>query len=315
MSLFEGKTTAERNKTIAALALGVIALFFIVRMFFGSSSDETTTNTNTRRTTNTNTRTTATTANALATDAPDPSLVVPQPVDYRPITPGIPSVGRNIFAYYVRPPAPVKKLPDAPMLPPPTPEPTPPLLVASLSPANVFARTGEFALQINGDKFTPQTRVYLDAQELPTKFINAQNLSTNVPPNFIASPGARQVVVRTPDNQLYSNSATLNVSAPPTPDFTYVGVMIRPRGNDTAMLKDKKGELISVQRGDLVGGRFRVSSISSREVEFTDQQLKIKHTLAYSDPRAPAGQNNPAARFTPQPPPKPAEEEEEASEP
>jgi hypothetical protein len=320
MALLEGKTTAERNKTIAALALGLIAFVFLARMFFGGSSETSTTTTTRRAATNANTNArTSTTTNApapgdLSANAPDPSLVVPQPIDYRPVTPGVPSVGRNIFAFYVPPPAPVKKTPDV-ILPPATPVPTPPLQLATISPANVFARTGDFALQVSGDKFTPQTRIYLDAQELPTRFINAQNLSTSVSANFITSPGGRQVIVRTPDNLLYSNSATLNISAPPTPDFTYVGVLIRPRGNDTAILKDKKGELTSVQRGDLVGGRFRVSSISAREVEFTDQQLKIKHTLPYSDPRFPAGQNNPAARFTPQPPPKTGEEEEVETEP
>jgi hypothetical protein len=299
MSLFEGKTTAERNKTIAALALGVIALFFIVRMFFGSS-DETTTNTNTRRTTNTNTRTatTATTANALATDAPDPSLIVPQPIDYRPITPGVPSVGRNIFAYYVRPPAPVKKLPDAPMLPPATPVPTPPLLVASVSPANVFARTAEFDLEVAGDKFTPDSRVFVEGQELPTTFKSAQALAAKVPAALITAQGARTVEVKTPDNRLYSNTATFNVMPAPTPQFTFIGVLGAPGyARDKAILKPtQSNDLRTVQRNDVVDGRFKVINISERAVEFLDTQLNIKHSVPFTDAKTAGNPSNPSPR-------------------
>jgi hypothetical protein len=309
MALFEGKTTAERNKTIAALALGAIALFFIVRMLFGSSSS-TSDETPPRRTqANANTSGGRTTGGALVSATPDPSLVVIQPVDYSPLTPGVPNVGRNIFAFYVPPPPVLKATPEP--TPAPTPPP-PPLVLTQLSPSNVFARTGEFAMQVAGDKFTPQTRIYVDGQELQTRFISGQQLAASVPASLIAYPGSRQVMVRTPDSVLYSNSATLNVAEPPKPSYTYVGVLIRPRGNDTAILKDQKGELLSVQRGDLVGGRFRVSSISAREVEFTDQQLKIKHALAYSDPRA--GQNN-SSRLNQPPPPTKTDDEEEESEP
>ncbi|HEY0080954.1 MAG TPA: IPT/TIG domain-containing protein [Pyrinomonadaceae bacterium] len=314
--MFEGKTTAERNKTIAAIALGAIALFFVVRMFLGTSSTPTT-NTNTRRTNanaNTAARGAATNAppNLSAAATPDPSLVAPQPIEFRSVTPDVPAAGRNIFAFYVAP-TPAPKASATVNVPLPTPEPTPPLLVNGLTPANVFARTGEFALQVNGDKFTPQSRIYFDGQELPTRFVSPQQLATNVPATFNSSPGSHQIIVRTPDGQLFSNSATLNVTAPPAPTYTYVGVLIRPRGNDTAMLKDSKGELVSVQRGDLVGGRFRVTNISQRDIELTDQQLKIKHSLPYSDPRNPSARQPgaPPSQRPPSPPPAKSEDDEE----
>ena len=37
MALFEGKTPAERNKLIAAIALPILALVFVVNMFSGPS--------------------------------------------------------------------------------------------------------------------------------------------------------------------------------------------------------------------------------------------------------------------------------------
>lgn len=302
MALFEGKTPAERNKTIGALVLGAIALFFVLRMFLGSSSPAPTTQTNGNRRTPT---ARATPRTSTVADAPE-ELIPPRPVFYNPSAPSIAGTGRNIFAFYVAPEPPKKDL-TTPPLPPATPTPTPPVIVSAVAPSNVFARTGDFALQVSGDKFTPQTRIYIDGQEMPTRYISGQQLSANVPAAVISSPGGRQILVRSPDGVLYSNSATLNVAQPPTPSYTFIGVLVRPRGNDTAILKDQKNELINVQRGDLVGGRFRVTSISDRSIEFTDQQLKIKHALPFTDARSSTG--SAAPRFGAVPPPPPPREE------
>jgi hypothetical protein len=216
----------------------------------------------------------------------------------------VPDAGRNIFAFYVAPtpkPTPVVEA----VIPTPTPEPPPPIQLSGISPTSVMARTGDFALQLSGDKFTPQTRVYVDGQELPTTFASAQQLSTTVPAALITAPGARTIVVRTPDNTLYSNQTTLNVAAPPTPQYTFIGILGGSRYNDKAILKAQNNDLITVQRGDTVAGRFKVTSISTRAVEFTDAQLQIKHTLPYVEGRSTGGApGSPTSRFSP--PPKPA---------
>lgn len=292
MALFEGKTPAERNKLIIALvtgALAVLALAYNFGLFSGSSGTGTSGNTNRRRPSRPGTTQVETEV------AEDTDLELLRPVVYNPTTPGAPAVGRNIFTYYT---APVSSMPGpgAATLSVPTPEPTPPLLVTSVSaPGPVYAGTGEFKLQVSGDKFTPLTRVYIDnAQELPTRFISAQQLEATVAPSFISSAGMRQISARTPDGTLFSNMATLNITPAPTPAYTYVGI-IGDRGyRDKAILKDSKSELITVQLGDLVGGRFRISAISERAVEFTDQQLKLKHAVAFSEAGRPVSSYSPS---------------------
>jgi hypothetical protein len=307
MALLEGKTPAERNKLIAAIAFGALALILVGRMFFGGEDKP-------RRPPTSTKASKATTANGVATpgglngtaQAEDPTLQIPREVVYTPLSYNVPDAGRNIFAFYVAPVA--AAAPKAPVIveaPTPTPIPPAPLTLSGISPASVMARTGDFTLQVSGDKFTPEARVYVDGQELPTKFTSAQQLSTTVPAALITAAGARQIVVRTPDNSLYSDPASLNVSAPPTPQFTYVGLLGGSRYNDKAILKNQGNELITVQRGDLVAGRFKVTSISTRAVEFTDAQLQIKHTLPFIENKG-AGASNPSAPSTRlQPPPKP----------
>ena len=315
MKLFEGKTPAERNKTIAALALGAVALFFLARMFFGASpAPRTTSNANVKKTS-----VTSPTSVGADRNIPDESLIPPQPVVYHRAQLETSAAGRNIFAYYTPPVNPRPAASDMATPPPATPEPPPPLLLASLSKTNVYAKTGDFPLDVSGDKFTPQTRIYVNGQELPTQFKSPQQLSTTVPATLVMSPGARQVLVRTPDGQLFSNTATLNVTQPPGPEYTYVGIFGSRRYNDTAVLKNKKGELVSVQRGDLIGGRFRVTSISERTIEFTDQELKIKHTLPFVEGRTSTSdvRSNPPPRYVPplQQPQPPKEEKPEEDEP
>lgn len=314
MALFEGKTTAERNKMIAAIVFGGVALLLLARLFLGPS---TTTTTNTRQA-NTNraqrpappgARASAPGQSAPADDQID---VPPQPIEANFAPPNTSEAGRNIFAYYVRPAGPPKPAAVEPTLPPATPEPTPPLLLASIAPQSRYARTADFQLQVSGDKFTPETRVYVDGQEVPTQFASAQQLTANVPAALVASPGVRQIMARTPDNQLYSNPTALNVTQPPVPNYTFVGFLDRQRRNgETALLKDQKNELLSVQTGDIVGGRFRVAAITQRAVDLVDKDLNIKHTLPLAEGRTPA--TGPGRGV--QPPPPPASSEEEGEEP
>jgi hypothetical protein len=97
----------------------------------------------------------------------------------------------------------------------------------------------------------------------------------------IANPGQRQIVVRSSDGTLSSNPLSLSVAAPPTPNFTCIGIILKKRDiGDTALLQNKSSkEILSIQRGDLLDGRFRVTSISDRELVVVDTNLKIKHTL------------------------------------
>lgn len=148
----------------------------------------------------------------------------------------------------------------------------------------VYARTPtDFTLQVSGDKFTPAVHIYMDGRDLPTRFISAQQLGATVPASMISNPGVRQIKVQTPDQRLYSDQLALNVTPPPLPNFNYVGLIAKRSYNDTAMLQDKSNkDFLNVQRGDAVGSRFKVLSISEKEVKLIDTTLKIVHTIPFS---------------------------------
>jgi hypothetical protein len=296
MQLSDIRNPGERNKLILAGVLGIVALLFLWWTFFGFGSSSKLPSTRatvppapsgvTRGTTNKGAAQTA--VEPTATDLND---LRPVRFDFVPVS--VPEARRNIFVYY-EPPPPVQTVS---VVPTPTPTPVPPVLLASLSPANVYARTGDFTLEISGDKFTSQLRVVIDNSEVPTRYISPQQLSATVPATLISNPGARQVMLRSADGKVYSNSATISVAAPPTPNYSYVGIIGTPRYVDTAILQDKSNkETLNVQRGDLLGGRFRVTSISEKEVVLVDSNLKIKHALAMTSQ---GDRGNPLQRPTP----------------
>jgi hypothetical protein len=104
-------------------------------------------------------------------------------------------------------------------------------------------------------------------------------------------------MVRSTDGKLYSNSATLSIAAPPIPNYSYIGILGTPRYVDTAILQDKANkDTLNVQRGDLLAGRFRVTSISEKEVVVVDNNLNIKHKLPIT---AQGDKGNPLQRPTP----------------
>lgn len=289
MQLADINNPAERKKLIWAAGLGLVAIILLWWAFIGFGSS---------------TPPSSPRVAVQATPRPTPQLGQPpraelpiattddlQPLNYPVSIPAVAEARRNIFVYYEPPPTPVAPQPA------PTPTPPPPLLLANLSPSNVYARTGDFTLEVSGDKFTPQVRIFIDSTEVPTRYRGPQQLSATVPSALIADPGGRQVSLRTPDGALYSNPAALNVAAPPTPNYSYIGIIGTPRYIDTAILQDKNNrELLNVQRGDLIGGRFRVTSISEKEVVAVDTTLKIKHTIAFSTQN---DRGNPMQRPTP----------------
>jgi hypothetical protein len=308
MALFEGKTPAERNKMIAAIVLPLLALIFVVRMLSGPSGP-TTTNANSNRRTQQRAgqqRPPAQqNADALAEETEVTAADI-TPIDCCPGTYLGADAGRNIFAFYVKPVPPPTPVPTVPT---PTPAPPPPITLGSLAPQSVFARTAGFTLQISGDKFGPADRVYIDGQEMPTQYKSMQQLTATVPASVVANPGQRSILVRTPDGKLFSNPAQINVMQPPAPTYTFVGFLKRRRAN-TAVLKDAKGELYSVNQGDIVEGRFRVTDISERGVEVVDKDLNIKHTLPFVNaPGRPGAPGQVPGSI--QPPPPAAEGDEE----
>jgi hypothetical protein len=79
----------------------------------------------------------------------------------------------------------------------------------------------------------------------------------------------------------------INVAAAPTPDanFSYIGIIsTQNRVGDIALVQERSNRnVINATRGDVIGGRFRVTSISEKELVMVDTTLKIKHTLKMSE--------------------------------
>ena len=293
MQVGDIRNPAERNKLILAAVLGLVAILFLWWALFGFGSSNTPAKPGARATPSPGGRTVTTNAPQNAGELKPTDLEQLQPINVRYANVATQEARRNIFVYYEPTPKPTP-LPSVPVA---TPTPIPPVLLAGVSPTNVYARTGDFSLEVTGDKFTPQMRIILDSTQLQTRYIGPQQLSATVPAALIANPGTRQVQVRTPDGQFYSNSTSISVAAPPVPNYSYIGILGTRRHIDTAILQDKNNkETLNVQRGDLLAGRFRVTSISEKEIVFIDSNLKIKHALAMTNQ---GDKNNPNQRPTP----------------
>lgn len=270
----------EKKKLIAALILGVLALVFLWWTFFGFGSQTKPPS----RPVSTAGSSPGSPVNRQTVQNPPPTIeeIRKDPLSLRRISftrsaPPLSDARRNIFTYFEPPPKPIQQA-EAPT---PTPTPTPPVLLASVSPSNVYARTADFTLELSGDKFQADLRVTMDGRELTTRYGGPQQMSAMVPAAMITNPGQRQIGLRSPDGKAYSNPVTLNIAQPPSPNYTYIGIIGTRRHVDTAILQDRSNrEIVNVQRGDVVGGRFRITSISEKELVLVDTNLKIRHTIA-----------------------------------
>jgi len=150
---------------------------------------------------------------------------------------------------------------------------------------------------VNGDRFTPDAKIYFNQTLLPTNFVSAQKLTADVPANFIAGEGPRQIIVQTPDGKSYSNPTMLQVMAPPKPNVYYIGMYSgKYSNNDTAYFIEQSklntlGAVPEQKRlNDVVAGRFRVVSISPKQVVVEDTSLGFRHQIPiYQAPSGPGG--------------------------
>ncbi len=300
MRLLEGKTSTERNKMIAAAILGVASLLALY-MAFGRSFFGGTTTAVTVKVSPTPRLGVPPPANRGDTVLPSADEQIFQyqttPVIYNPGSVGAPDAGRNIFAFYEPPPPckgaecpPPPTPPPPPPMPTPTPVPTPPIMIAA-APQSVFAGQKGFRLEVTGNEFPADARIYFNQNEMKTTFVNAQRMYTEVPANFITQEGPRQVIVQTPDGKLYSNQVLLRVQAPPKPSLQYIGMIARMRyNNDTAyFIEPGNDKPIGRRLSEIVGGRFRLVNISAEEVIFEDVNLGFRHSIALNKTPAPSG--------------------------
>jgi hypothetical protein len=294
MNPFAGKSATERNKIIIALVLGALALGSLFFAFGGSSIFSS-----------------GTKVVVSVSPTPKPSASVPlnpvdstmpsqavqdfdyttTPVVYTGVVSGG-EPGRNIFAFY-EPPIPCGRAGAEPCPittpkppPPPTPSPTPDIFITGVSPGSVYAGSRGFRLEITGERMPTDAKVYLSQNELKTSFVNEQRMVADVPAGLIAGEGPRQIIIQTPDGKKYSNAFSLTVQAPPKPQFQYIGMIARTRSNnDTAYFMEQGRQTpISARLSDVVGGRFRLVSISSEETVFEDVNLGFKHRIALYRP-------------------------------
>lgn len=285
MTVLEGKSPAERNKIIAAILLGVLAL---AALFFAFGPNLSGGATKVTVSVSPTPRASATPSRELGEvrmpTREEEQLGYMFPVVYNRLANYAPDPGRNIFAFYEPPPP----CPECPTPIPPTPKPiiappTPPLPfeLAFVAPQSVYAGSKAFRLEVTGDRFTPDAKIYFNGAELSTTYVNPQRLAANVPANLITAEGSPQITVKTPDGTKYSLPSFMAVQPPPKPAFRYIGMIARRLGNnDTAYFEEQgKTTPTGYRLNDVVSGRFRLVDISSERVIFEDVNLGFRHPV------------------------------------
>ena len=325
---FAGKTPTERNKLIAAIVLGVLALSALYITFgrglFSSSPTVVVKKPTPKPTVK---------SNVPQAQVPTTDEIIfgwtTTPVVYPTGGNGAPDPGRNIFAFYEPPkPTPYVAPSVTPFIPTPTPyvEPSPPpapdYIIGYANPQNIYEGQNTFRLEVNGTQFTPDSYILFNGTPLPTTFISPEKLVAEVPASFITSAGPRQLSVSSAEGK-FSNQLIFTVQSKPTPQFKYIGMIARKRfNNDTAYFEEAgKKDPTSARLSDVLGGRFKLVSISAKETIFEDTSLGFRHRVplyrpapgeggvssggSNSFPTPLPGFQNPNPNFDPNPNPNP----------
>lgn len=272
--------SSEKKKQIAAGVLGVLALFLISwNLFFSDDSTPSNPQAN-RPTARPGIFQPVSGANPQDGKAKNDIVLVSQPLDLGGLRDATsPVIGRNIFIY----PTPTPIPPTPPPPPTPTPPP-PPITLAGIQPAQVTARTADFAMTAYGAKIPADARLLINGAPYPTTVVSDSQLKLTVPAATIANPGQMQIEVKSaadPANW-YSNRLILNVVAPPVPTYRYIGLVVK-NGVSLAVIRDESdSEYKNIRKGQPLGSRWQVLNITPTELEILDVTINVKHRIPFT---------------------------------
>ncbi len=177
----------------------------------------------------------------------------------------------------------------------PTPTPSQKVFTASNNgEAFIYVEQNGFRLEINGDKFTSESRILISNYTLATTFINPQKLTANIPADLFRDSKGLKILVFTPNSKKCSDVISINLQMPPLPQFKFIGVTIRRENNlNTAVIKENDKESL-VRVNDAIGGRFQVISISRDEIKVKDIYLGFEYSIKMLSGGLRTSTNNPA---------------------
>lgn len=89
-----------------------------------------------------------------------------------------------------------------------------PIAITSLSPSSINAGSQAFTLSVNGTSFTTQSSVLWNGTPMTTNFVNATQLTTQIPASDITTPGGVVVSVTDPTYGV-TNTQTFTINVPP----------------------------------------------------------------------------------------------------
>lgn len=279
MKLFEGKSKEEKNKLIAAVVLGTLAVIAVGYNLLGLFSSSSTPATQVASAPTPTPSNGDSAPPASRNDAETNFEYETTEVRYSPGMYAAPPPSRNIFAVYEPTPRPVSTPRPMPM---PSPTPPPPQTIVALSPSTTYSGGKGFRIEVSGSNFNSDTKIYFNQTSLQTTFINSQRLAADVSASMVAAEGFRPVQVKTPDGKLYSNVANFNILAPPKPNFTYLGPVTRTKSNNATAYIQEQGAANPVAKrlSDVVGGRFKIINITPSQVVVEDTGLGFRHVVA-----------------------------------
>ncbi|HEU4388502.1 MAG TPA: hypothetical protein VFV34_11940, partial [Blastocatellia bacterium] len=177
------------------------------------------------------------------------------PLEIRLLGPasGNADVKRNIFAYYVKPPA-----------PPPPPPPPPPIGLKLVQPQTAVAGTPRpFSLTVAGESFPPDAQIIFGGTPKPTKRLSTGQLQTEITPAEYSYARNVNVEVKSQSKsaELYSNAVIFVAQQSPEPPFKFIGI-IGDLGVFEVNTTSGAKEYMRVRRGGMIEGVWRIDAIT-----------------------------------------------------
>lgn len=167
-------------------------------------------------------------------------------------------------------------------------------VITALNPSSAYAGAQGFMLTVTGSTFTPQSTVLWNGNSVPTTFVSATQVTTQIPAADIATAGSASVSVNDPAYGI-SNSLTFTI-LPPTLAIGAISPTRVTAGGPSFMLTLLGTAFTGTSLVEWNGAGLTTKLVSSTEliaqVPASDINATGTAAVVVTDPNSPPGTSN-----------------------
>lgn len=153
--------------------------------------------------------------------------------------------------------------------------------ITQLIPNKFLLQSKPAHFSIKGTNFSENSKVYANGSFLESHFIDSSQIEVFLPTQFLSAQTKLEIEIKTQkaNKEIVSNTATLAIIKPPSPNFTFVGTFSDLTSDSIKVLLRVGKEDMTFLVGELVKNQWKIVGLNSDVLILEDVETKTSYRI------------------------------------